>query len=381
MGRGGGGGGSHHSSHHSSSHTHHASSNTHHASSSSYHSSGSSSYRSGSSRYSGGSSGGSGGGGCFSTFVTLIVMAVIAGGVYFGLSDEIPQPVQFFLIERSTENREALPESKCTPVDVWYQDDWGDWIDEEGEEDALIDGMKSFYESTGVQPYLWITGEDGGQYESAQSLEDLAEAQYKELFGIDEGHMIVIFREYPNNSSEYICTVTPGYDAETQVLDEQAREILLDFIDYFYTDTDLNEGYFFKYSFKNAGERIMQKQLSFRQMGIIAAVAVILVIGIIVVANIVKKRKIAVAKQKTLQAQEAAKQAKAVADQKKTDFNRKKYEDELETQYVAVNCPNCGASNLKIRRTTVGYCDYCGTAIKVDKDGNIAIISGDQAGT
>ena len=378
MGRGGG---SHHSSHHSSSHTHHASSNTHHASSSSYHSSGSSSYRSGSSRYSGGSSGGSGGGGCFSTFVTLIVMAVIAGGVYFGLSDEIPQPVQFFLIERSTENREALPESKCTPVDVWYQDDWGDWIDEEGEEDALIDGMKSFYESTGVQPYLWITGEDGGQYESAQSLEDLAEAKYKELFGIDEGHMIVIFREYPNNSSEYICTVTPGYDAETQVLDEQAREILLDFIDYFYTDTDLNEGYFFKYSFKNAGERIMQKQLSFRQMGIIAAAAVILVIGLIITANIVKKRKIAVAKQKTLQAQEAAKQAKAVADQKKTDFNRKKYEDELETQYVAVNCPNCGASNLKIRRTTVGYCDYCGTAIKVDKDGNIAIISGDQAGT
>ena len=375
MGRGGGGGGSHHSSHHSSSHTHHASSSHSHSYSSS------SSHSSRSSRYSGGSSGGSGGGGCFSTFVTLIVMAVIAGGVYFGVSDEIPQPVQFFLIERSTENREALPESKCTPVDVWYQDDWGDWIDEEGEEDALIDGLKSFYESTGVQPYLWITGEDGGQYESAQSLEDLAEAKYKELFGIDEGHMIVIFREYPNNSSEYICTVTPGYDAETQVLDEQAREILLDFIDYFYTDTDLNEGYFFKYSFKNAGERIMQKQLSFRQMGIIAGVAVILVIGLIITANIVKKRKIAVAKQKTLQAQEAAKQAKAVADQKKTDFNRKKYEDELETQYVAVNCPNCGASNLKIRRTTVGYCDYCGTAIKVDKDGNIAIISGDQAGT
>ena len=139
--------------------------------------------------------------------------------------------------------------------------------------------------------------------------------------------------------------------------------------------------YFFKYSFDKAGERIMEKQLSFKQMGIIAAVAVILVIGLIITANIVKKRKIAVAKQKTLQAQEAAKQAKAVADQKQTDFNRKQYEDELETQYVAVNCPNCGASNIKIRKTTVGYCDYCGTAIKVDKDGNVAITSGDQAGT
>ena len=59
----------------------------------------------------------------------------------------------------------------------------------------------------------------------------------------------------------------------------------------------------------------------------------------------------------------------------------KQYEDNLETQYVAVNCPNCGASNIKIRKTTVGYCDYCGTAIKVDKDGNVAITSGDQSGT
>ena len=29
-------------------------------------------------------------------------------------------------IERSTVNREALPASKCDPVDKWYQDDWGD---------------------------------------------------------------------------------------------------------------------------------------------------------------------------------------------------------------------------------------------------------------
>ena len=375
MGRGGGGGGSHSSSHHSSSHTHHASSSHSHSYSSS------SSHHSGGSRNSNGSYSGGSGGGCFSTVITLIIIAIIGGSVYYGVDGELPAPVQYFLIERSTVDREALPSSKCTPIDVWYQDDGGDWIDEAGEEEALIDGMKSFYEVTGVQPYLWITGEEGGQYESDKSVEKLAESKYKELFGNDEGHVIVIFREYPNNSSEYICTVTPGYDAETQVMDEQAREILLGFIDYYYTDNDLNEGYFFKYSFQKAGERIMQKQLSFRQMGIIAAVAVILVIGLIIVANIAKKRKIAVAKQKTLQAQEAAKQAKAVADQKQTDFNRKIYEDELETQYVAVNCPNCGASNIKIRRTTVGYCGFCGTAIKVDENGNVAITSGDQAGT
>lgn len=374
MGRGGGGGGSHSSSHHSSSHTHHASSSHSHSYSSS------SSHSSRSSRYSGGSSGGSGGG-CFSTIVTLIIIAIIGGSVYYGIDGELPQPVQYFLIERSTIDREVLPSSKCTPIDVWYQDDWGDWIDETGEEDALIKGLKYFYEKTGVQPYLWITGDDGQNYKYQETVEQLGEERYKEMFGDDEGHVIIIFREYPNASSEYICTVTPGYDAETQVMDEQAREIVLDFIDYYYTDSEMNEGQFFGTAFEKAGDRIMMKQLSFRQMGIIAAVAVIVVIGICIVANIVKKRKIAVAKQKTLQAQEQAKQAKAVADQKKTDFDRKKYEDNLETQYVAVNCPNCGASNIKIRKTTVGYCDYCGTAIKVDQYGNVTISSGDQADT
>ena len=103
--------------------------------------------------------------------------------------------------------------------------------------------------------------------------------------------------------------------------------------------------------------------------------------GLIIVANIVKKRKIAVAKQKTLQKQASAQEAKAVADQKKTDFDRKQYEDQLETQFVAVECPNCGSSGNKIRRATVGYCPFCGTAIKVDQDGNVSYMDRDNTAT
>ena len=73
--------------------------------------------------------------------------------------------------------------------------------------------------------------------------------------------------------------------------------------------------------------------------------------------------------------QAEAQQAKAVAAQKQTEFNQQKYNDELETQYVAVECPNCGSTGNKIRRTTVGYCPFCGTAIKVDQDGNVEFIS------
>lgn len=301
-------------------------------------------------------------------------------GIMYGIFDSGDLDA-FFKIERSTVQREALPADKCQAVDKWYQDDWGDWIDESGEEASLKAGLQHFYEKTGVQPYLWIMGEEGKDYMSEGSVEELAEEKYKELFGNDEGHLLVIFREYPNESSNYIVTATPGHDAETQVMDEQAREILLDYIDYYYTDTDLSEGQFFQRAFTKAGDRIMTKQLSNKQLITIVAVVAVVVIGIIIVASIIRKKKVAVAKQKALQKQAEAQQAKAVAAQKQTEFNQQKYNDELETQYVAVECPNCGSTGNKIRRTTVGYCPFCGTAIKVDENGNVTFVNRNEPAT
>jgi Zn finger protein HypA/HybF involved in hydrogenase expression len=206
-------------------------------------------------------------------------------------------------------------------------------------------------------------------------VEELADKKYKEMFRNDEGHLLIIFREYPNASSNYICTATPGYDAETQVMDDQAREILLDYIDYYYTEESFNEGQFFERAFTSAADRIMIKQLSTKQLAAIVIVVIVVVIGIIIVASIIRKKKVAVAKQKALQKQAEAQQAKAVAAQKQTEFNQQKYNDELETQYVAVECPNCGSTGNKIRRTTVGYCPFCGTAIKVDEGGNVTFIN------
>ena len=370
MGRGGGGGGSHHSSHSSSSHSHSGSSSYRSSGSSYSHHSSGSSYRSGS--Y---GSGGSGGSGCSNVigwiiFLPFIIFCVFASGLANSFGWDA-----IYKIDRSTIQREALPESKCNKIGEWYRDDWGDWIDESGEEGNVIKGLEYFYEKTGVQPYLWIMGEEGRDYMSEGSIEELAETTYKDMFGIDEGHVLIIFREYPNASSNYICTVTPGYDAETQVMDEEAREILLDCIDYYYTDDSLNEGMFFKTAFSQAADRIMTKQLTWNQMICIVAVVLVVVIGLVITANIIKKRKVAVAKQKAAQAQ-------AAADKAQTEFNRQKYNDQLETQYVAVSCPNCGSTGNKIRKATVGHCPYCGTAIKVDQNGQVAILKGEgPAGT
>ena len=304
----------------------------------------------------------------------LIIM-----GIFYGVF-ESGDIGTFFKIQRSTVQREVLPADKCQAIDKWYQDDWGDWIDKSGEAEAVKSGLEYFYQKTGVQPYLWIMGEEGKDYMSEGSVEELGEKKYREMFGNDEGHLIVIFREYPNESSNYIVTATPGFDAETQVMDEQAREILLDYIDYFYTVDDLNEGQFFKTAFMRAADRIMIKQMSEKQVFTIIVVALVVVIGIIIVASIIRKKKVAVAKQKALQKQAEAQQAKAAAAQKQTEFNQQKYNDQLETQYVAVECPNCGSTGNKIRRTTVGYCPFCGTAIRVDQDGNVEFINrNDQA--
>ena len=305
-------------------------------------------------------------------FPMLIIM-----GIFYGVF-ESGDISTFFKIERSTIQREALPSDKCQAIDKWYQDDWGDWIDKSGEAEAVKSGLEYFYNKTGVQPYLWIMGEEGKDYMSEGSLEELGDEKYKEMFGNDEGHLLVIFREYPNASSNYICTVTPGSDAETIVMDEQAREILLDYIDLFYTDEDLNEGQFFKNAFMRAGDRIMIKQMTTKQIVMIIVVVLVVVIGIIIVASIIRKKKVAVAKQKAAQAKAEADRKKAEAAQKKTEFDQQKYNDQLETQYVAVICPNCGSTGNKIRKATVGYCPYCGTAIKVDQDGQVKIINRDD---
>ena len=370
MGRGGGGGSSHSSSHHSSSRSHSGGSRSSYRSSgSSYRSSGSSYSRhsrsSGSSGYSGG---GRGGCGCFTPFLFLFL---VLGGFVFGFMDEMHLDT-IYKVTRSSIQREKLPESKCNPIDEWYKDDWGDWIDEAGEGDYLISGLKSFYDSTGVQPYLWIMGEDGKDYKSTESLEELAEATYKEMFGDDEGHLLIIFSEYPNESGNYKLTVTPGFDAETQVMDQEAKDILLDYIEYYYEDDDLNEGAFFQTAFRDAGERIMTKQMSLNSLITIVIIVIVVIIGLMITFSILKKRRLAVKKQK-------AKQVQAEKDKAAIEQNQKKYQEALAQTYVTVICPNCGSTDTSIRKGTVGYCNYCGTAMKADENGKVVIYTGNDS--
>lgn len=176
-------------------------------------------------------------------------------------------------IQQSTIERSKLDSSLCTRVDTWYQDDIN-WIHDEK---TLLKGLKTFYNKTGVQPYLWITDNVNGKAKpNTSDFETALKSKYSELFK-DEGHVIVCFME--SSPSVYATYYWAG-SAAKGVIDDEAGEILLDVIDSKYT-SDLSDEEMFSKSFSDAATRMMKAGRTTKQY-IILAVAVVAGLGIIV---------------------------------------------------------------------------------------------------
>ena len=176
-------------------------------------------------------------------------------------------------IQQSTVERSKLDSSLCTKVDTWYQDDIN-WIHDEK---TLLRGLKTFYDKTGVQPYLWITDNINGKIEpNTSDFETALKSKYLELFK-DEGHVIVCFME--SSPSVYATYYWAG-SAAKGVIDDEAGEILLDVIDSKYT-SDLSDEEMFSKSFSDAATRMMKVGHTTKQL-IIIAVIVLLCLGFVV---------------------------------------------------------------------------------------------------
>lgn len=179
-------------------------------------------------------------------------------------------------ITRSTIERTPLDSKYVTLTDIWYEDDL-EWIHDQSK---VEEGMRYFYEKTGVQPYLWITDNIEGDPRPNQS--DFTRAlqfKYQQLFS-DEGHLILCFME--SSPSDYATYYWAGAQAKN-VVDVQGGEILLDYLDYYYT-TDIDDDEFFARSFVKAADRMMQTGLTTKQMivrGTSIALALLLILGIL----------------------------------------------------------------------------------------------------
>lgn len=272
MGRGGGGGG-HHSS---GGHFHYnggRSGGSSHRSSSSFGSHHSSHY--GLTYYYG-----SGGGSIIGTVAIwiAIVFIIIASLL----------PVMVGSITKSTHEREKLSPADCKMIDTWYIDDI-DWIHNEK---TLVNGLKDFYSKTGVQPLLYITDNiDGDSTPSESKFNAKLEEMYDQYFK-DDGHIIVCFLE--SSPSDYASYYVVGSRAK-QVIDNEGGEILLDYLDYYYTQDSLSDEQFFAKSFDKAADRMMTVQKTTKQMFIMFGIVLVAVIGFIAfVVTSIKSKKLKV---------------------------------------------------------------------------------------
>lgn len=173
-------------------------------------------------------------------FLMLILPFIFASGSSGGGSNNNSVAV-------STIEREKLPSGVVNET-AYYTDEIG-WISNESE---LQDGMRYFYQETGVQPHLYLIDEvNGDNRPEPEEIAGFADEAYEELF-TDEAHLLLVFFEY---DSEFYYQYVAGAQAKS-VIDNEAADILFDYLDRHYY-SDMGEEEMFSTVFRDTADRIM----------------------------------------------------------------------------------------------------------------------------
>ena len=214
----------------------------------------------------------SGCGGCLGSILILVAVMILwsvlaASCSGFGHASAGTNTAN---IQTSTIRRERLNSNSLVDVG-WYTDNL-DWI---LDSDRLEKGLAYFYKRTGVSPYLYLTEDaDGVLDPTAEQLDAFAMELYDALFR-DEVHFLVVFQEHDGvYNTRYVC----GMEART-VMDDEACEILLDYLDAYYY-SDCGEEEYFATSFTSAADRIMDTKVPASVY--VTGTAVVIGIGVLV---------------------------------------------------------------------------------------------------
>ncbi|MGM9937441.1 MAG: hypothetical protein ACI38A_08860 [Candidatus Ornithomonoglobus sp.] len=189
------------------------------------------------------------GSGCLTVFIILIVIVVL-----LSVFSEMSGMFSTVGITQSTVERTRLDKQYTTST-VYYVDEL-DWI---RNSTTVNNGLKSFYEETGVHPLLYITDTVNGTMDpSSSDMEQYSEELYNELCP-DEGHILFLFHCL-DGGTDYSMWYTCGAQAKT-VMDEEACNILMDYIDAYFV-SNKSDDEMFADAFRDAGKRIMNKTTS-----------------------------------------------------------------------------------------------------------------------
>lgn len=224
--------------------------------------------------------------GCFVVFFIIFVLFGILGGLFnaFSVAAGNGSCAASSGLTKSTEKREKMSTANTTYSNTWYVDELG-WI---GRGNTLVNGLESFYQKTGVQPFIYLYKYDGTDTWKTEALaKNKAEDLYSQIFGSDEGHLLFVYFACPDDYPDvmdgnfyYIC----GKQTEV-VMDENAKDILESRYWYNYDDTSLTIEELFGKTFKQAGKAIMSGPIRMRTVVLI----IVGVVGAIVIVSIAFK--------------------------------------------------------------------------------------------
>ena len=240
-----------------------------------------------------------GGGGCSGIAGLLIILAVMVALVVvlvpascMASSLQSSGSSTTSQITQVSHTHKKLAASECDKADVWIDDRAG-WLDNQSK---VVRALQYFYDKTGSQPYLVVATDVDGETDFTDAEgEAWANDIYDKQFS-DDGHTVVAFVEY--NESEYAYYIVAGRSAQS-VIDEEAREIIADEINYWYTDPSLDDSEYFAKVFTESADTIMfdyeqvTKTANSRRRMILLAVCVMgaaAVVGIVVMRTSRRKK-------------------------------------------------------------------------------------------
>lgn len=178
---------------------------------------------------------------------------------------------------RSTIERHPLKANQAFNRDCYSDEMSGGWIYNSS---TLVHGMEKFYKETGVQPLLALTDNmNGSTRPTISEAEEWCTQKYQELSNGNEMCVLLVFAEW--SDSNYNVYYIVGEQAQA-VMDTEACDILMDYVDAYYT-SDMSDEQYFSEVFVSTAERIMKvSPTAFNYVVIVAIVLVVIIIGVTV---------------------------------------------------------------------------------------------------
>lgn len=225
------------------------------------------------------------GGGSVGIFPYVVTLIIIIAIVIFCFVEHLSTGVQ------STHERTKLTGTGYAANSVVLQDDLG-YIDSKN---ALGNELKSFYNDTGIQPYIYIKGYDPSLKTNDQKVQ-WAQEYYDKYVNNTNGFMFIYFgsaddgnNSIPDSQKQvgYMSYVVGA--AASSVMDEEACEIFWSYIDRYWT-SDMSTEKMFGTVFGKTGSSIMTVSKTSGQVTGLVMFGVVGLIIIIIAGSIVKAK-------------------------------------------------------------------------------------------